>query len=103
MNQNLLKQKDWSWNARDGLITSKKNRVLVKNKNLILIAHQWSINAKSKPIVQIIQPIDDKITLEMLSSALFKIIPKGSDEGLLEMKVDCENEYSIVVFIGFYL
>ena len=110
MNNKLASQLDWWWVADRGLVdhktlkplSQKKRRmVLVKEKTLVLIYHEYdsSTNIKTKSLC--LQPIHGKITLQDLSDALYTIIDKDSEFGLEPFKLNSEDEFSIVSFIGF--
>ena len=112
-----MQQRDWGWWAAEGLVDNalrpilpqdfRANQLLVKGrKSLVIISHHYNRCCKKEntwTLAHVIEPDLRKggVTLQMLSDALFQFIPKGSDFGLLEMKVNAEDDYSCVSFLYF--
>jgi hypothetical protein len=73
-----------------------------EKKSLILVAHKTYKGRFSESVVEIIEPRDGNVvSLEMLSDALFRIVPGNSEFGLSELRVGCEDAYSVVLFLSF--
>ena len=118
MNVDLFAQKDWWWTPTGGLIKRKNSkplscrsyrRVLLKEKSLVLVYYRYKYQKKSdkeqKVVIttktKTIHTIDGNVTLQMLSAALFTFIPQDSEKVLESMRIGCEDEHSVVVFLGF--